>query len=364
VTEGLSCNKRAKIAILGSNGQVGAEVAACLSLRDDVDLLCLVRSEFSAVLLRLLAIPYAAVDYGDRDAMASVLPGVDAVVDCTYPGGQPTDILRQFEQHTEAAMDALTPGSTYIHMSSIRAFGMAAGAEHVRHFMWPRNSYAYIKRRAEKRVSALGNKRDLRTFNLRLGQVHGVLQSVTRGVVDSMSAKSLRVRGTPDSPTNTVFASSVAQAVLNCVLGAVSPGLYTVVSSPQWTLDELYDYYRKRYDLSASIEYVQERRRRGFMTKPLRSVWSALQSHRELLETYVLLRMPSLFPPIKGMYRKKEVAREVADLRTSGAAPHRHLLGVVPGPTIPDIRSEPEPVLEDEQAIARFLNGAIEDNRK
>ncbi len=245
-----------KVALIGANGKVGAEVAIYLSMRSDVDLLCLIRSEYGAALLQLASIKYKVVDYADGNALEQLLGDRDVVVDFTYPTGQSTDFWEILKRHITSVMQTIKPGSTYIYMSSIMAFGMPPGYHYVRNFLLSGTSYSYIKRKSERFVRKLGKELNLKVFTLRLSQIHGSLQPVTQQFINDLSSSALCVNGKPESLTNTAFTFSVSEAIIKCAKGNLTSGLYTVVSSPQWTLEELLQYYKDKHGGRAQVYYV------------------------------------------------------------------------------------------------------------
>jgi putative NADH-flavin reductase len=351
-----------RIAILGSNGQVGAEVAAYLSLKQDVDVLCLVRSVYSAALFRVLAIPYAVFDPSKGNALSELLCDRDIVVDCTYPGAELPDIAQTIRRNMRVVFQSMRQGSTYIYMSSIMAFGMANGVRFVKRHAWCRTSYAYIKRSAEHHAQQAGRKHNIRVFNLRLGQVHGLLQGVTQEFKTSLKRPSLVVEGDRSDLTTSVFAYPVSQAILNCGSGLVQPGLHTVVSSPQWTLGELFDYYLARYPACARIRFGEPDETSGPQAAET-FIGKALVSKRDLLEAYVLLRFPSLFEVAKGSYRKRVVASDIGLLGQTEERVVSPLLGLVPGSCVADIGSSAEEVMQAEITMSDVLERSIALNR-
>ena len=351
-----------RIAILGSNGQVGAEVAAYLSLKQDVDVLCLVRSVYSAALFRVLAIPYAVYDPSKVSILSELLCDRDIVVDCTYPGVELPDIAQMIRRNMRVVFQSMRQDSTYVHMSSIMAFGMANGARFVKRHAWCRTSYAYIKRSAEHHAQIAGRKHNVRVFNLRLGQVHGLLQGVTQEFRTFLKQPSLVVQGTRSDLTTSVFAYPVSQAILNCGTGLVEPGLHTVVSSPQWTLGELFDYYLARYPACARIRF-SEPDETSALEAAKTFMGKALVSKRDLMEAYVLLRFPSLFATAKGLYRRRAVASDIGLIGQIAESVVSPLLGLVPGSSVADIGSSAEEVMKAEITMADLLERSIPLNR-
>src|SRR4029077_18703572 len=100
------------------------------------------------------------------------------VVDFTLPSGELYSIPKSIDTIMENIISGLSGDQKYIYMSSIMAYGMPPAEKNIKSYLIPRSSYAFIKRKAETRPLQLGRKYKIKTYNFRLGQVHGFLQSV------------------------------------------------------------------------------------------------------------------------------------------------------------------------------------------
>ena len=119
------------------------------------------------------------------------------------------------------------------------------------------SSDLYIKRTIEKFTTAQGKERGIRVYNFRLGQVHGFLQSVNGSFRKKLSESDLAVLdGNPDDPVNIIFIHPLCEAIVHCIEGRHRPGLYTLVSNPQWTLQELYEYYLNYYAVYNNLRQI------------------------------------------------------------------------------------------------------------
>jgi dTDP-4-dehydrorhamnose reductase len=189
----------------------------------------------------------------------------------------------------------LAPGSTYIHMSSIMAHGMPDGQYALSSFLFARNSYGYIKRKAEKFALRLGQKNGIAVYNFRLSQVHGFLQSVN-SVFRAISTQSeVLSNGNKDSLSNTIFIHALGNAILQVVGKKWVPGTYALVSNPQWTLFELYEFYSTRYGIQTKITYLDkiDKSRNKLKDNLFSSIIQRLKPYRQIIETYLLLKIPS-----------------------------------------------------------------------
>lgn len=354
--------KKLRIAILGANGQVGSELALLLADAADIDLVGVVRSEYSAALLRLAGVPHETASFEDGRTLARALDGCDLVVDLTYPSGQLADIPSMLERNMRAVMRAMRRGARYLHMSSIMAFGMPSGSAELRSYRIPRASYGHIKRWAEGRAVRLGRELGVRTYVYRLGQAHGVLQAVTQEYRRRAECHEFRLAGRREELATTVFLNAVADAVLVCARDQVAPErIYTLVSNPQWTLAELGDAYRALY--APDLEVGFESRTPSSLRVIAASRRLALgPAARDLLDTQVFLRAPELFIRVKGRYRKHAVRHDAAMTHQLPAL--QCLVGRVPGELVPAIDSSVGAATRVHRAVAARLESLLEAARR
>lgn len=342
-----------KIGLLGANGQVGAEVAFYLSLHEDVNLSCLIRSEYSAAAFKLLSIPYSVVDYDDTKKLSDRLSDFDVLLDFSSETGEISEILRWLKRHVPLIVGCMHPGGKYIYMSSIMAYGMPNPIVALKNHLFPRTFYAHSKRYAEMLARKAGNKRQVDIFNFRLGQVHGSLQTITQLFVSKLSSGTFRVNGTPQSLTNAIFTHSISEAVSQSIQGKVIPGTYTLVSYPQWTSEELFRFYENWHGFKAKIKYTGTVQVGPFYSADFFDTLKKMRSFRDIMETYFLINFPSVMFGIKGRFRKKAAQSEISSIQAEDDV-YPMLLGPVPwnpAPVIPNIRSS---IPEAQKSIEYF----------
>ena len=295
-----------RIGIVGASSQVGSSVALYLKKYLHVEVICFVRSGYSKAFFDLVGITIDDIDVNNKPQLKSKFSQLDAIIDFSYPSGQLFEIKASLKISIENIISCLPPQATYIYMSSIMAYGMSAEERYVGNYFFPRSTYAFLKRYAEKIVRRFGRKYSIKVYNFRLGQVHGVLQSVNSSFREKLSKNNIAfVNGGPSELTNTVFVNSVSDAILECVKGKEIPGTYTLISSPQWSLKELYDYYVQYYNFPIEIIYAPEEKKK---IRYSFGVFGFLRKYRPLLETYFLMNLPRVLIKVKGRYRESEAS--------------------------------------------------------
>jgi nucleoside-diphosphate-sugar epimerase len=319
-----------RIGIIGASGQVGCSVAYYLA-RSGVEVVCFTRSGRAEALFGLLGIRFERIEF-DISSMKPRLLGLDAVLDFSYPGGQAHELKRELLANLAVVLSSMPPDSTFIYMSSIMAFGMDPNDTYLAPRLFSRTPYSRMKRLAEDIVESAKRRDSLAAYNLRLGQVHGVIQSISLSFKEALREQlTIRSNGRENDLTNTIFPVSICEAILACVRREVLPGTYTLVSSPQWTVRELYDYYSESCGVSTAIEFEDREAKALTPGSVLHAVAGAANAHRQLIEAYGLMYLPGIAVKLKGRFRVMEASRDGASSRARGRVRiHHHLLGPAP----------------------------------
>src|SRR5438045_5784245 len=142
------------------------------------------------------------------------------------------------------------------------------------------------------------------------------MQSVIESFVDKLS--SVRVAyldGKKTDLTNTIIISSLAEAIIACVSKQIKPSTYTLISYPQWTLYELYNYYLNRFSISTDIIYRPKRNHERNVIKKI--FFRKIKQYRAFIETYILTKLSGASISLKGKYRMLEIQAEINENQIS-----------------------------------------------
>ena len=351
-----------RVALLGANSQVATEVALFSTLADDLELIGFVRSDYSAAMLKLLGIKFVTIDYDCLDKNnKDLLASCDLIVDFSYPSVQTQEILPAIRHMTAAIIQSLRNGTQYAYMSSIAAFGMPPESSEIRRYIIPRNTYAFIKRRAERLVAAFAKNKGIVPYIFRLGQVHGVLQSVTKYFAECISLRSVTVTGRPNSLCNIIFPHSIYHAIARCARRELIPNTtYALVASPQWSLRTLFDYYREQLQSPCEIIYVGSTPRRQDLARGA-PLLSALVFSRGILEPAVMTIYPNLLPRMKAWYRRRAIS---SPARANGSPDILNIVGNVPCPVVEGIYSSVKDTILAQSRIEDKLQTTLQRNTK
>lgn len=349
-----------KIGIIGASSQVGSSVALYLKLMGYTNITCFLRSNYSNIFFEIFEIPSKQIDFNNQEALKQVLNEYDVIADFTYPVGQLFEIPKLIERNTNAITACMKKEASYIYMSSIMAYGTPIEDNYISNYIIPRSSYAFIKRKAENFVKRACSKNKIKPYIFRLGQVHGFLQSVSHSYKKNLSKQTeYLVNGNSDDKTNTIFISTICDAILKCAEQKVQPGLYTLVSQPQWTLKQIYEYYIEQYDIQCQVKFVpflKPQKRKGIKEQ----VISILKSKRFLIENYLLINKPNLAIKLKGRYRVEELKATINFANTNSK--DYNLLGKPLHTSVDNAQSNYELVKEIEQKTELTYNSIIKAN--
>jgi nucleoside-diphosphate-sugar epimerase len=348
-----------RIGIIGASSQSGSSVAFFLKKFPGLRVTCFIRSDYSRIFFDLLDLECDNLDINDTEGLRQKIGMMDAILDFGYPAGQLHEILDRSTTNIGHVLSVMKKGSIYIYMSSIMAYGMPDDEKWISHYRFPRTSYAYIKRVTEKFISSRSRQHGILAYNLRLGQVHGFLQSVNGSFRKRLSETNIaRIDGSPDDPVNIIFIHSLCEAIVACIKGVHPPGLYTIVSDPQWTLKTLYEYYLRCYDLSAVLVFdpaAATPAKKSLLQKSI----DLARPWRSLLETYILMRFPRLTTKIKGRFRQSELLSQKSAVLKELPYIDFNLLGRPPFQTIPGLTTDPEKIMQIEKEQETYYYSKI-----
>ena len=283
------------IAVIGAAGNVGTELCVTLSQYEGVRLIAICRSNLEAALLKRCGI-VCRIGSIEKDA-SILLEGVDTVVDLAIPRGLPSDFRRSTRHIIQNVLNQSPSSARYIFSSSIMAFGMKDPEERwIKSHLLAHSLYGIKKRWAEREVLRSARKKGREAYILRFGQVHGEIQNSTERLIsDISSVPQGDLYLVPKMASNTLFVTTIADAVINISSGLEKPGLYTLVSNPQLSWKEIVEYYTKRNKLTVNTLEVEipnprfEIRWRSILYQ----LMTRLFYHRDLAAGYLLAPFPN-----------------------------------------------------------------------
>ena len=226
-----------KMAVVGANGQVGAELCLLLAVRKDIELIAVCRNRSGSAFLRWQGIACRHGRVADPADAARLLGDCDVVVNSSLAGGSPAQIRRTEDRIVENIVRHSKNPATIIHFSTQSVYG----DPHPNRWIRWRNPYGRAKLATERRLRREARKARKAAFILRLGHVCGALQEISHGIRESIAADTV-VLPAKDCSSNTVYTAAIVGAVEQIIRRAVKAGTYDLMNSPLWTWREVYEY--------------------------------------------------------------------------------------------------------------------------
>ncbi len=328
----------ATIGIIGANGQVGTEVCLFLSQVQNVNVIPICRTELGSAFLRKCGLECRHGSVESSEQAGHLLEDCDLVADFSLVKGRASQIRNTVTKMVRNALTYSAPGAKYVYISTIMAFGMSDHDQVFHKRFLSSTVYGSTKRYGERLSYRLGRRMGREVYMLRLGQVHGELQEVSRSIMSSLKSGTAYI---PPGPSWTVFVFSIAEALVNILNGKERPGFYTVVSVPSWSWRDIHEYYCRQKGVKADI--VSEntlRRTKWYMIFPsaaqrklISSLLKLLIRYREIIAGYLLFAMPRIEGRIISLYSLFTAKTQITKIKSQGYyRPYDHLFkGKVPG---------------------------------
>ena len=235
-----------KLGLIGANGNVGTEL--CFILKNDFELKPITRNRLGSIFLKHHGFACTVADIAQAEDAKEHLSNVNVVVISSYAtdpfSGSQTQSSRKInEQIIKNSVKFSAKDATIIYFSTIRAFSHQIDPN-TSHF-WTRPGYDKEKKHLENLFVTECKKNKKRGFALRLGHVFGKNQPRTREFIKIFSKKEILVRVSPDKKSNVVHVVTIKDAIMRCLDLKMKPGVYSVVNNPQWTWQDVFNYYKK-----------------------------------------------------------------------------------------------------------------------
>jgi dTDP-4-dehydrorhamnose reductase len=296
------------IGIIGSNGQVGSEVSLFLSQRPDIRIIPISRSVYGSTLLRHCGLECRHGSLSSAIEARRLLEGCDLVADFSAPQGSPRDVPKIIAANIVSAIENSPDTKQYVYISSHSIFRHTAKQPRYRY-------YARAKLYGEQVAQETGRAAKKEVYVLRLGMVHGLLQTISHLYMSDLREEEAVL---PNLPSLAVFCFSIAEALVNIANHKETPGTYTLVSAPAWKQEEIHAYYcglaglesRTRTEAVRPPTFGQSLRRIALeIADP---VWREILREREFIDDLLLKYAPDLARRLRSKYYASQAASEFA----------------------------------------------------
>jgi nucleoside-diphosphate-sugar epimerase len=229
-----------KIAIVGANGQVGAELCLLLAAHAAVQLVPVCRTRSGSAFLRWQGIACRHGRISDPAHAARLIGDCDLIVNSSLASGSPAEIRRTEDRIVDHIFAYSKPRAVIIHFSTQSVYGDPRPGRWIR---W-RNPYGRAKLGTERRVRSNQHRHGKRAYILRLGHVCGALQGMSEDIRTQLRANRVLLPRENHS-SNTVYTQAIVAAILQIARGGVAPQTYDLMNSPPWGWHDVYAYEAK-----------------------------------------------------------------------------------------------------------------------
>lgn len=341
-----------RIAIIGANGQVGSEISLFLRLLPNVEVVPISRSIHGSSLLRRCGFECRHGSFDSPEAARDLIGDCDMVLDFALPTGSVSQMRATIDQIIDSAMRGSDRLRDYVYMSTMSVYRLEPSQPLYRR-------YGAIKHYAEKSVARLGRLHKKRVHVLRLAQVHGEIQAITRKIRAEIRPGEVSV---PDGPSNTVFVFSIAEVVDLIRRDRVPPAIYTLTSSPAWSWEEIHRFYAAE----AGVDCVVRTHRaptRPLEFRTLKNLVVALKgemaalayANRDFIDDLLVRFSPKYSLKLRASNARRRTLREIAsDPETRVPRPYYDEF-VAPGPRVPGLSDSRVTMGEAAAEVRRVL---------
>jgi nucleoside-diphosphate-sugar epimerase len=227
----------AKVAVLGANGQVGAELCLLLARVPEIQLVPVCRYRRGSAFLRWNGIACRHGRITDPGEASRLVGDCDVVINSALAGGSPREMRSTENAIVAAIFTHARPGAVVIHFSTQSVYGDAAPLRMVR---W-QSQYGRAKLATERQVQRFAGRSGRAAFIFRLGHVCGSLQQISINIRDQILRGEVLLP-LRDVASNTVYTATIRDAILHVMRGAAAPGTYDLMNAPQWTWKQVYEF--------------------------------------------------------------------------------------------------------------------------
>ena len=226
-----------RVAVIGANGQVGAEICLMLADRPGIDLVPVCRTRSGSAFLRWKGIGVRHGRIADPAEAVRLIGDCDVIVNSSLATGTPSQIRRVEDSIVRCVFEASPPGASVIHFSTQSVYGDPRAGSTVR---W-RNPYGRVKLATEHSVQSHARRQRKSAYILRLGHVCGLMQEISESIRRDIRTQAV-VLPADDRSSNTVHVAAIVDAIEQVLGQSVAPGIYDLMNHPRWTWREVYEF--------------------------------------------------------------------------------------------------------------------------
>jgi nucleoside-diphosphate-sugar epimerase len=304
--------RRKVIAVLGSNGQVAAEVVLRLQNKAGFCIRPISRSAGGSAFLRLAGVDVTLGDISRSEEAQTLLAQADVVANFALATGEPGKAMAANRRIIEESFRGAPKSATIVFFSTAAVYGEFDVAERrIKSF------YGSMKLSNEKLVRSISRKTGQKAYILRLGHVIGTHQNITEAIRSSLLAGPISVPY-PERPANVTSTEAIADVLLAIADNrAGTPGTYDLVNRPQWTWREVLEREAQMCKLDLTIVNNFEQRKRSLShwlnLKAAIAYWVNKMGMREMALKFISRLPIRMVDVIKADYAVERARHSIAE---------------------------------------------------
>lgn len=314
-----------RIAILGANGQVGAEVTILLARHAAIEVIPICRNPLGSSYIRSLGIKCRHGDPTDLNSCISLYGDCDVVANFALvsTSRSPRQARLDSNQIISNVGKVLGERGRHIYFSTMSVYG----DRNVGELVGIAGSYGRDKSFCERIAIKSARKSQCLTTVLRLGHVYGELQGLTREIRQVVTENNVHI---PDLErhSNITNVATIVDAILTASRSDDAGGVFDLMNVPQWTWREVLEHEASKLKTTLrTVQIVDTRTRFPFPLVRIvsRSAIKSISDNKTLMKlaSRTLLYWPSSFyQQVQGKVRIENARREIAALAGSIAVPN------------------------------------------
>ncbi|MDQ6949653.1 MAG: NAD(P)-dependent oxidoreductase, partial [Actinomycetota bacterium] len=235
-----------RIAIVGANGRVGAELCLRLGSREDIEVIPIVRNRTGSAFLRISGMECRHGRVENPDEARRLLADCDLVLNLAYAFPRSRAGHRANVATVTNVVEAAPAGALVALASTIMVY-----APNLR--VRAPGAYGLEKLLLERVFLRTASRCKRLPFILRIGHVLGDLQPLSAQILCDIRLSPIVLPDGGERPSNTVFAATLAEATELIAGGTVCANTYDLVTDPQWTWRRVYNFHGANAGLSMEV---------------------------------------------------------------------------------------------------------------
>tara|TARA_B100001123_G_scaffold449438_1_gene614825 strand:+ start:23307 stop:24476 length:1170 start_codon:yes stop_codon:yes gene_type:complete len=237
-----------KVAVIGAAGRIGPYLVRRLDLENAYEPVPVIRDRMA---IRFLGDYRQLTRIGsitDRDSASRFIGDCEVVINLAFSGSTANAIANNIK--LVEAITTLKSVKVFINLSTISVHGLPF-TESRMNFVKPKPTSAYGKSKLamERIVADAFRKTDTKYFLIRLGNVYGPSQTVSRMVFEDVTSTSFQLPFGGDLASNAVSVQHFIDGIVSILNNPPSSGVYNCTDEPQRTWREIYDMHTDAWNL-------------------------------------------------------------------------------------------------------------------